>query len=174
VEGNVYKTIQIEIPVNGIKGSEAVHTVIKIWMVESMITTRYSKGYLITATMSATLDLCSYRDDLLNYQWAYGGNESNVGTYGRLYIWGAVTDSLNICRAGWQVPTKAQWTQLAEYLGGVLWIGKGWDTGQMWAGILKENGTGRCLSPNRGALIQSDSQFFQLEYVISKIYVSVV
>jgi uncharacterized protein (TIGR02145 family) len=75
------------------------------------------------------------------YQWAYLGNESYVATYGRLYTWYAATDSSGICPEGWHVPSKAEWTTLATYLGGESVAG----------GKLKETGTIHWLKPNIGA-----------------------
>jgi uncharacterized protein (TIGR02145 family) len=154
IEGNVYKTIQIEIPDDGSKGVEAVQSKTQTWMAENLKTTRYNNGDLIETTTPATLDLSSFWwDPPLKYQWAYGGNESYVATYGRLYTWGAATDSRNICPAGWQVPTKAQWSQLAEYLGGKFvedWEGMGY-----WTNVgakLKEAGTTHWQSPNLDAV----------------------
>ena len=50
------------------------------------------------------------------YQWASGGIESNVSTYGRLYTWYAVTDSRNVCPTGWHVPSYNEWYTLTDYL----------------------------------------------------------
>lgn len=158
VEGNVYKTIRIEIPVNGSKGSEAVQTVTQTWMVENLKTTKYNNGDIIETTTPATLDLFAYLDkEILKYQWAYDGNENYVGTYGRLYTWGAATDSRNICPAGWHVPTEAQWSQLAEFLGGEFVEDKlypdayGSSYWTIAGGKLKEAGTSHWLDPNTGA-----------------------
>ena len=153
IEGNVYKTIQIEIPTGGSKGFEATQSITQTWMAENLKTTMYSNGDLIGTTTPATLDIYEYRYVLVNYQWAYGGNETNVDTYGRLYTWGAVTDNRNICPTGWHVPTKAQWTRLAEFLGGEFvedWEGTG-----RWSNVgskLKEAGTAHWVSPNSDAV----------------------
>ena len=73
--------------------------------------TKYRNGNAI-ATTSADI----VNETAPNYQWAYGGNESNVATYGRLYTWYAVNDSRKICPTWWHVPTESEWTTLTNYL----------------------------------------------------------
>jgi len=124
VDGNIYKTIQI--------GTQ-------VWMAENLKTTKYRNGNLIGTTTPATLDISAETSP--KYQWACGGNESNVATYGRLYTWYAATDSRNICPSGWHLPTDAEWTTLTTFLGGETVAG----------GKLKETGTTHWYSPNTGA-----------------------
>jgi len=51
--------------------------------------------------------------------WCYVENNPANGTiYGKLYNWYAVSDPRGLCPTGWHVPSNAEWTQLAEYLGG--------------------------------------------------------
>ncbi len=123
-DGNVYTSITI--------GTQ-------IWLKENLKTTKFCNGDLIRTTTPSTLDISG--EATSNYQWAYEGNESNVATYGRLYTWYAVTDSRNVCPTGWHVPTDAEWTTLATYLGGEDVAG----------GKLKEAGTSRWIAPNEGA-----------------------
>ncbi|HPX75094.1 MAG TPA: FISUMP domain-containing protein [Bacteroidales bacterium] len=63
-----------------------------------------------------------------NY-WASGCNVSNVEDYGYLYDWSAVmneegssesnpSEVQGICPDGWHLPSKAEWEQLINYLGG--------------------------------------------------------
>jgi uncharacterized protein (TIGR02145 family) len=83
-------------------------------MDENLKTTKYQNGDLIGTTTPATLDI-SY-ESLPEYQWAYGGNENNVSTYGRLYTWYAATDSRILCPSGWHIATDFEWTTLTNYL----------------------------------------------------------
>jgi uncharacterized protein (TIGR02145 family) len=85
-------------------------------MAENLRTTKYCKGDPLVTTTPSTLNISS--ESTPKYQWSYEGNESNVAIYGRLYTWYAATDSRNICPTGWHVPTDAEWTTLAKYLGG--------------------------------------------------------
>jgi uncharacterized protein (TIGR02145 family) len=51
--------------------------------------------------------------------WCYYDNdEANGDKYGKLYNWYAVNDSRGLAPEGWHVPSDAEWTALAEYLGG--------------------------------------------------------
>ncbi|MFA5772830.1 MAG: FISUMP domain-containing protein [Thermoplasmata archaeon] len=115
----------------------------QIWMAENLKTTKYNTGVSIGTTTPATLDISG--EATPKYQWAYGGSESNVATYGRLYTWYAVTDSRNIAPAGWRVPTDAEWTTLTTYLLGVSVAG----------GKLKENCSTLWGCPNTGATNES-------------------
>jgi uncharacterized protein (TIGR02145 family) len=123
-DGNVYNTVTI--------GAQT-------WMAENLKTTRYQNGDLIGTTTSVDLDITN--ENSPKYQWAYGGNESNVSTYGRLYTWYGVIDSRNVCPTGWHVPTDAEWTSLTTYLGGEGAAG----------GKLKETATTHWLTPNTDA-----------------------
>lgn len=128
VDGNTYKTIVI--------GTQT-------WMAENLRTTKYRNGELIGTTTPATLDISHESEP--KYQWAYGGNESNVSVYGRLYTRYAVNDSRNICPAGWHIPTEEELSILVTYLGGEDVAG----------GKLKEVGTSHWNSPNTGATNES-------------------
>ena len=106
-DGNIYNTVTI--------GTQ-------VWMVENLKTSRYSNGDLIGTTNPATKDITG--ESTPKYQWAYGGNENNVYTYGRLYTWYAVSDIRSICPIGWHVPNNDEWEILIDYLGGESLAGK--------------------------------------------------
>ena len=86
----------------------------QVWMAENLKTTKYRNGNLIGTTTPAELDISL--ESTPKYQWAYGGNEANVATYGRLYTFYATTDSRVVCPTGWHVPSDAEWTILSDYL----------------------------------------------------------
>ena len=94
VEGNTYNTINI--------GTQ-------VWMQENLRTTRYRNGNLIGTTSPATLDITNLI--IPEYQW-----ECTNVTYGRFYTYYAITDSRNVCPAGWHVPTDNDWTTLTYFL----------------------------------------------------------
>jgi len=75
-----------------------------------------------------------------NY-WAYGNDDANVEVYGYLYDW---YTALNVCPAGWHLPSDEEWTELTDYLGDNAG-GKLKATGTIGAG------TGLWYDPNRGA-----------------------
>jgi uncharacterized protein (TIGR02145 family) len=70
----------------------------------------------------------------LNYatgnSWCYDSDSANCDIYGRLYDW---QTALNACPTGWHLPSKAEWEQLANNLGGSFVAGGkmkstiGWD-----------------------------------------------
>lgn len=53
----------------------------------------------------------------MNYQtansWCYDDIPSNCAIYGRLYYW---ESALEVCPAGWQLPSDAQWCTLTTYI----------------------------------------------------------
>ncbi len=121
IDYNVYNTVTI--------GTQ-------VWMKENLKVTKYRNGEAIPTT---TADISG--ETAPKYQWAYGGNESNVADYGRLYTWYATTDSRAVCPINWHVPTDAEWTTLTDYLGGEAVAG----------GKMKEAGTTHWSTPNTGA-----------------------
>ena len=115
----------------------------QVWLAENLRTTKYLNGDPIGTTIPASLNITS--ESTPEYQWASGGNESNVGTYGRLYTWYAITDSRKICPTGWHVPIDEEFATLTTYLQGDTIAGK----------KLKEYGTTHWANPNTGATNQS-------------------
>lgn len=59
----------------------------------------------------------------------YDNNSSDFTTYGYLYNWYAVSDSIDIAPAGWHVPTDEDWQILIDYLGEAFGGGKMKETG---------------------------------------------
>lgn len=118
IDGNVYHTVTI--------GTQ-------VWMVENLKTTKYRDGTIIPNVTDNTewtdLTTGAYSD--------YDNTSSNSDVYGRLYNWYAATDTRNIAPTGWHIPTDAEWTTLANYLGGELVAGdKLKETGNVhWQGI---------------------------------------
>ncbi|MBU0476303.1 MAG: T9SS type A sorting domain-containing protein [Bacteroidetes bacterium] len=121
-DGNKYKTVKI--------GNQT-------WMAENLRSTHYSDGTPI-----------SY--------YNYNNDSNNVPIYGRLYSWAAAmknhlsskTNPSNvqgIAPVGWHLPSKAEWQELATYLGGTNIAG----------GKMKEVGNLHWLSPNTGATNES-------------------
>jgi uncharacterized protein (TIGR02145 family) len=121
-DGNSYSTIKI--------GEQ-------IWMGENLRSTHYSDGSPIA-------------------YFNYDNDTANVPIYGRLYNWvaamnGEESSNANpsnvqgIAPVGWHLPSKAEWQQLADYLGGLNAAG----------GKLKESGTNHWIAPNTGATNES-------------------
>ncbi len=117
-DGNSYMTVKI--------GNQ-------IWMAENLRSTHYNDGTPIP-------------------NFTYNNSDADVITYGRLYSWAAVmkgSASSNsnpshvqgVAPAGWHIPSRAEWQQLIDYLGGVSIAG----------GKLKEEGVAHWTNPNEGA-----------------------
>ncbi len=105
VDGNYYHTVTI--------GSQ-------VWMAENLRTTKFNDGTSIPLIVDKT-------------QWAglstpafcwYNNNESDYKvSYGALYNWNAVNIE-SICPSGWHVPDDAEWTTLANFVGGMSVAGE--------------------------------------------------
>ncbi|MCK9422559.1 MAG: hypothetical protein M0Q38_08170 [Bacteroidales bacterium] len=92
-------------------------------------------------------------------KYCYNDLESNCDIYGGLYQWGELVQYLNgatnftswnpvptgnipgLCPSGWHIPTDAEWTQVATFLGGESIVG----------GKMKETGYSHWQSPNTDA-----------------------
>jgi len=99
IDGNVYRTVTI--------GTQC-------WMLENLKTTRYNDGTTILTNLAGT-------DWQNNYTGAcayYNMDTANLRLFGRVYNWYAVSTG-KLAPAGWHVPTLAEWTTLANFLGGV-------------------------------------------------------
>jgi len=67
----------------------------------------------------------------LNYQtgnsWCYGNDNSMCKRYGRLYDWNT---AITACPAGWHVPSREEWGELAKAAGGTGDYGKNGTAGK--------------------------------------------
>ena len=111
--------------------------------------------------MAENLRSTHYSDGTPIQYFDYNNDAANATTYGRLYAWsavmkGATSSNYNpngvngIAPSGWHVPSKAEWQQLADYLGGINVAG----------GKMKETGNTHWIAPNTGAA--NESQFTAL------------
>jgi len=125
IDGNSYPTIII----NG-----------KEWMKENLKVSKYRNGDAIPNGLSNN----AWQNATTGAYAIYNNNAANNTTYGKLYNWYAVTDSRNLCPAGWHVPTNSEWTTLEDDLGG----------SQVAGGKLKEVSS-LWIPPNTGATNES-------------------
>ncbi len=126
IDGNIYITTKI--------GNQW-------WMAENLKVTHYQNGDAIPHVT----DNATWAGLITGAYCNYNNDSTNVATYGSLYNWYAVADSLNLAPAGWHVSTDAEWQILVDYLGGSLVAG----------GKLKESGTIHWNGPNTGATNES-------------------
>ncbi len=107
------------------------------WLVENLKVTQYNNGdpvsYVPDNTEWDNMSTGAYCD--------YNNDDANSAIYGRLYNWFAASDGRNLAPEGWHVSTDAEWTDLANHLGGEAVAG----------GKLKETGFTHWLEPNSEA-----------------------
>ena len=83
------------------------------WMAENLRVTHYRNGDVIpNVTANGAWDALTSGA----YCW-YNNDQGTNAKYGTLYNWYAVVDSRGLCPAGWHVPSDAEWTAFAAYLG---------------------------------------------------------
>jgi uncharacterized protein (TIGR02145 family) len=128
-EGNEYHTVTV--------GDQ-------VWMTENLRTALYSNGDTIKTTVPVNLNISDESEP--KYQWVYGGDNSNLVPYGRLYTYYAVSDPRNVCPSGWHVPDYSEYMLLEDTLGGSFVAG----------GKLKESGFEHWIDPNTGATNESE------------------
>jgi uncharacterized protein (TIGR02145 family) len=113
IDGNAYKTIQIEISSGMSKSLNSPQTITQTWMAENLKTTKYNNGDAIPNVTQ-------------NQEWvaltsgaycSYNNDANNSKKYGLIYNWYAVNTG-NLCPAGWHVPSEPEWTTLITSLGG--------------------------------------------------------
>jgi uncharacterized protein (TIGR02145 family) len=116
------------------------------WMVENLKTTRLNDGAPVPQVEDqarwaglTTPAMCWYKNE----------EESFKDIYGALYNW-YVVNTGKLCPAGWHVPSDAEWTELAKYLGGE----------EIAGGKLKEAGIVYWVEPNAGATNESGFSAF--------------
>ncbi|MCE4565589.1 fibrobacter succinogenes major paralogous domain-containing protein [Maribellus sp. CM-23] len=134
IDGNLYNTVTI--------GTQT-------WLVENLKTTRYNDE----------TDIPLMNDDSSwdtigssGYCW-YDNNIANKDLYGALYNWPAV-NSEKLCPAGWHVPTDAEWSTLADYLGGEYVAAeflKAVESNWISPNTIANNYSGFCALPGGGA-----------------------
>jgi uncharacterized protein (TIGR02145 family) len=116
IDGNVYPVATI--------GSQK-------WMAANLRTTRFQNG--------EPLVFSEDNDVWVNnttgaYLW-YDNNPSNMSIYGALYNGYAVLNAYGLCPTGWHVPSDAEFTQLANFLGGADVAGGKMKSTSLWVGL---------------------------------------
>lgn len=109
----------------------------QVWMTKNLDVTTYRNGDPIPQVTDPV-----QWSNLTSGAWAYvNGDPATNGTYGKIYNWYAVNDPRGLAPAGWHVPSKTEFTTLANCLGSEYIAG----------GPLKTAGTTDWMAPNTGA-----------------------
>jgi uncharacterized protein (TIGR02145 family) len=91
----------------------------------------------------------------------HDNNPANCERYGRLYDW---KTAMNVCPAGWHLPSKSEWEQLAEAVGGEKVAGKRLKARSGWGN--SGNGTDDySFSALPGGYGLSDGTFYFIGYL---------
>lgn len=99
IDGNTYTMVQI--------GTQK-------WMAESLRTTHYRDGSVIPTGLTES----QWQNTTSGAYSKVGNSVQQQNDYGYHYNWYAMTDSRKLCPAGSHLPTKDEWQQLFNYLGG--------------------------------------------------------
>ena len=100
------------------------------WMAENLRATHYNNGDVIVNIEWD--DGWTY-----NYEPAcadYNESEANTAIYGKLYNQYAVDDERGICPIGWEIASSNDYTELAQYLGGIEIAGYMMKDSNTWDG----------------------------------------
>ena len=100
IDGNEYYTVLI--------GTQE-------WMAENLKVTRYRNG----DPLPNITDAAQWAANTSIGAWcAYDNDITNKASLGLLYNHFAIEDNRGVCPAGWHVPSKVEWDNLINYLGG--------------------------------------------------------
>jgi len=89
----------------------------QVWMTENLNVDKFRNGDSILEIKSTE----EWRKAGVNQQpaWCYYNNDpDNAEKHFKLYNWYAVNDPRVLAPKGWHIPTKDEWTELINYLGG--------------------------------------------------------
>lgn len=134
IDGNDYQTVII--------GDQE-------WMTENLKVIRYNDG----SPIPNVTDVTEWHNcNTPAYVW-YDNDISHKDIYGALYNGYVLENSDKLCPPGWRVASDDDWKELEMYMGmtreqadGTVW--RGTNEG----GKLKETGTGKWATPNKGAV----------------------
>lgn len=89
----------------------------QIWKVENLNLERFRNGDIIPEARSEEEWISAGENK--QPAWCYYENVSNEEEkYGKLYNWYAVNDPRGLAPSGWHIPSKSEWNELINYLGG--------------------------------------------------------
>lgn len=128
----------------------------QVWMTENLRVGHYRNGYEILSNLHEDWEWASAGPACAVYDYYYvdelNSDAEVIEAYGLLYNWTCVTSSWGLCPEGYHVPSRAEWQELVDYLGGEDVAG-----GKMKSKRTEPNEHPRWYKPNTGA---SDSYNF--------------
>lgn len=105
----------------------------QIWMTDNLNADKFRNGDIIPETRT----IADWKRAGFNQQpaWCYYNNDSiNKTKFGKLYNWYAVNDPRGLAPKGWHIPFDAEWTNLANNLGGINIAGGKLKVQEHWIG----------------------------------------
>ncbi len=110
------------------------HTALTQVIVDGVLDSRLNTQGVAQTYGVAQIGSQAWMTENLNYETVastcYDNVVTNCDTYGRLYTW---HNAQTVCPIGWHLPTKAEWTTLAQHVGTVT--GNDSTTSYRWVGI---------------------------------------
>ncbi|HEY5369565.1 MAG TPA: fibrobacter succinogenes major paralogous domain-containing protein [Hanamia sp.] len=116
IDGHQYKTVKI--------GTQ-------VWMAENLNVSHFRNGDLIPEAKDNAAWVKIFKTG--KPAWCNYNNDAGYGQkYGKLYNLNAVKDRRSLAPKGWHIPTDADWSILANHLGGWRLAGKKMKTTYGW------------------------------------------
>jgi uncharacterized protein (TIGR02145 family) len=89
----------------------------QIWKIDNLNVDRFRNGDIIPE--ARTTEEWLKAGENKEPAWCYYDNDTNVGQpYGKLYNWYAVNDPRGLAPEGWHIPSKDEFQNLIDFLGG--------------------------------------------------------
>ena len=104
----------------------------QIWTSKNLDVDKFNNGDIIPEAKTVEEWKTAYKNR--KPAWCYYDNDTTNGVkYGKLYNWYAVKDPRGVAPKGWHIPSKEEWLEISDYLGGEKLAGNkmksttGWD-----------------------------------------------
>lgn len=104
----------------------------QIWMTKNLNVDKFRNGDPIPE--ANTVEAWEEAGKNKQPAWCYYNNDpANGEAYGKLYNWYAVNDSRGLAPEGWRIPNNEDWTELADFLGGLKVAGEKMKSTSGWS-----------------------------------------
>ena len=104
----------------------------QVWMTKNLDVDRFRNGDVIPEVKNAKQWIKASKNKKAAFCY-YDHDPKNGAIYGKLYNWYAVKDSRGLAPKGYHIPNDAEWTVLAEFLGGEYVAGEKLKSTSGWA-----------------------------------------